>query len=78
MDSAPIGVVVAGILATEWGVRTYFVVVSLLASAPGVWIMLSRKINEVDKDRVKGSAVAEPPPATSPRGESPSSQNLGI
>jgi MFS family permease len=75
---APIGVVVAGILATEWGVRTYFVVVSLLASAPGIWIMLSRKINEVDKDRVKGSAVAEPPPATSPRGESPSSQNLGI
>jgi len=66
---APIGVVVAGFLATEWGVRTYFVVVSLVASAPGVWIMLSRKINEVDRDRVKGSAVAAPPPGTSPRVE---------
>jgi len=75
---APIGVVVAGFLATEWGVRTYFVVVSLVASAPGVWIMLSRKINEVDRDRVKGSAVAAPPPGTSPRVENPSSHNLGI
>lgn len=75
---APIGVVLAGFLATAWGVRTYFVVMSLVASAPGVWIILSRKINEIDKDRVKGLAVAEPPPATSPRGENPSSQNLGI
>jgi len=75
---APIGVVVAGILATEWGVRTYFVVVSVVAIAPGVWIMFSRKINEVDRDRVKGSGVAEPSPATFPRGESPSSQNQGI
>jgi MFS family permease len=75
---APIGVVVAGVLATEWGVRTYFVVVSLLSAAPGVWIMFSRKINEIDQDRVKGSVAVAPPPATSPRGESPSSQNLGI
>ncbi len=75
---APIGIVLAGFLATEWGVRTYFVVVSLVASAPGLWMILSRKINEVDRGRVKGSAVAEPPPATFPLGESPSSQNLGI
>src|ERR1019366_1468529 len=54
---APIGVVLAGILATEWGVRSDFIVMSLVASAPGVWIILSRKINEVDKDRVKGSGV---------------------
>jgi predicted MFS family arabinose efflux permease len=75
---APIGVVVAGLLATAWGVRTYFVVVSLLSSAPGVWIILSRKINEVDAGRVKQSEAAEPPPMTYPLGESPSSQNLGI
>ena len=75
---APIGVVVAGLLATEWGVRTYFVVVSLLSSAPGVWIILSRKINEVDAGRVKKSEVAEPSPVTYPLGENPSSQNLGI
>lgn len=75
---APIGLVMAGLLATEWGVRTYFVVVSLASAAPGIWIILSPKINEVDRDRIKESAVAVHPPVTDPRGESPSSQNLGI
>ncbi len=75
---APFGIVLAGILATEWGVRTYFLVMSLVAAAPGIWILLSRKINEVDKGRVKGSAAAAPSPVTFPQGESPSSQNLGI
>lgn len=75
---APIGLVLAGILATEWGVRTYFIVMSLVASAPGVWIIMSRKINEVDEGRLKESEVAERPPATFPLGENPSSQNLGI
>lgn len=75
---APIGLVVAGLLATEWGVRTYFVVVSLASAAPGVWIILSRKINEVDAGRVRKSEVAAPRPATYPPAESPSSQNLGI
>ena len=75
---APLGLVVAGLLANEWGVRTYFVVVSLVSAAPGLWILLSRKINEVDRGRVTGSVVAAPRPATSPLGESPSSQNLGI
>jgi len=75
---APLGIVLAGFLATAWGVRTYFFVMSLVAAAPGVWILLSRKINEIDKDRVKGLAVAAPLPVTFPQGESPSSQNLGI
>jgi MFS family permease len=75
---APVGIVLAGYLASAWGVRTYFVVTSLVSCVPSVWIFLSRKINEVDGDRVTGSAVAAPPPGTSPRGESPSSQNLGI
>ncbi|MGB8198051.1 MAG: MFS transporter [Acidimicrobiales bacterium] len=75
---APVGVVLAGFLATEWGVRNYFIVMSILASAPGVWILCSRKINAIDKDRVTGSEVAAPPPGTFPRGENPSSQNLGI
>ena len=77
-ESEYTGIVLAGFLATEWGVRTYFVVMSLVASAPGVWILLSRKINAIDEDLVKGSAVAAPPPATSLQGENPSSQNLGI
>jgi DHA3 family tetracycline resistance protein-like MFS transporter len=75
---APMGVVLAGYLATVWGVRTYFFVMSLIGSVPGVWIFISRKINAVDEGRVKGSVVAEPPPETFPPTESPSSQNLGI
>jgi MFS family permease len=75
---APVGIVLAGVLATSWGVRTYFVVTSLVSVVPGLWIFLSRKINAVDRDRVTGSAVVAPPPATFPLGESPSSQNLGI
>ena len=34
-DLAPIGLVVAGSLATAWGVRTYFVVVSLVSARTG-------------------------------------------
>ncbi len=75
---SPIGIVLAGFLATAWGVRTYFFVMSLVAAAPGVWIILSRRINEIDQGRVKGSAVAGPSPVTSPQGESPSSPNLEI
>ncbi len=75
---APLGVVLAGFLATAWGVRTYYVVMSLVGVVPSVWIFISRKINAVDEDRVRGSAVAAPSPVTSLRGESPSSQNPGI
>jgi hypothetical protein len=75
---APVGLVLAGALATAWGVRTYFVVVSLASAAPGIWIILSRKINEIDRGRLKGSEVAVHPRGTDPLGESPSSQNLGI
>jgi DHA3 family tetracycline resistance protein-like MFS transporter len=75
---APLGLVLAGFLATQWGVRTYFLVMSLIATVPGLWLIFSRKINEIDQGRLKGSAVAEPPPTKDPQGESPSSQNLGI
>jgi MFS family permease len=75
---APLGIVLAGYLATEWGVRTYFLVMSLVACLPGVWILISPKVNDVDRDRVKGSVAAAPSPETYPRDESPSSQNLGI
>jgi DHA3 family tetracycline resistance protein-like MFS transporter len=74
---APMGVVLAGYLATVWGVRTYFFVMSLLGSVPGVWIFLSRKINQVDEGRLKESVVAVPPPETFPPTASPSSPTLG-
>ncbi len=75
---APMGIVLARFLATAWGVRTYIFVMSRVAAAPGVWIILSRTINEIDRHRVKGSAVAEPSPVTFPLGENPSSPTLGI
>ena len=48
---APIGVVVAGSLATTIGVRAYYVIFSLVATIPGLIILASRKANAVDAGR---------------------------
>jgi MFS family permease len=48
----PIGVVVASEVASFVGVRTYFVIFGLICTVPGLWIMASKRINEVDADRV--------------------------
>jgi MFS family permease len=55
---SPVGLIVAGYLATRWGVRTYFVVMGLVCTVPGIFILLSRKINEVDGHRLR---VERPP-----------------
>ncbi len=75
---SPVGLVVAGLLANDWGVRTYFVVFSLACTAPGLWMVISRRINAVDAARVSATEVAEPPLTTSPPGECPSSHEAGI
>jgi DHA3 family tetracycline resistance protein-like MFS transporter len=54
----PIGLVVAGQLADVIGVRTYFVAMSIITVIPGLWILSSRRINEVDKDRINPVTVA--------------------
>jgi MFS family permease len=48
----PIGVVVASEVANFVGVRTYFVIFSIICAMPGLWIMASKRINEIDADRV--------------------------
>lgn len=50
---APIGLVVAGQLANVIGVRSYFVAMSLISAVPGVWILISPRINAFDAARVR-------------------------
>jgi nitrate/nitrite transporter NarK len=43
--------VVSGALASRYGARTYFVVIAIVASIPGLIIMASRKVNSIDEHR---------------------------
>lgn len=56
---APIGLVIAGQLADVVGVRTYFVVTCLICVLPGLYIMASKRINEIDAARVKPAITIE-------------------
>lgn len=48
----PIGLVVAGLVSSAIGVRSYFVLSALLTVVPGLYILLSRRINAIDRERV--------------------------
>lgn len=50
----PVGLVVAGQLARVVGVRTYYVVVSIIGLVPALWILVSTRINEIDVGRARG------------------------
>jgi MFS family permease len=56
---APIGLVVASEIANFIGVRAYFVIFSIICVVPGLWIMVSKRINAVDADRINPTAVLE-------------------
>jgi MFS family permease len=56
---APIGLVVASEIANFIGVRAYFVIFSIICVVPGLWIMVSKRINAVDADRINPVAVLE-------------------
>jgi MFS family permease len=75
---SPVGLVIAGLLAGEWGVRTYFVVFSIACTVPGLWMMISRRINAVDAQRVSATDPVEQLTTTFPPGETPSSHEVGI
>jgi MFS family permease len=49
---SPVGLIVAGFLASRYGVRDYFVVTSLVCFVPGLFIIISKKVNEIDVARV--------------------------
>jgi hypothetical protein len=75
---SPVGLVVAGLVANEWGVRTYFIVFSIACTVPGLWVVISRRINEVDAGRVSATRTVERSSTTSPLGEIPSSHEVGM
>ncbi len=50
---APLGLVVAGQLVNVVGVRTYFTISALVTILPGLWILPSPRINEIDGTRVR-------------------------
>lgn len=75
---SPVGLVIAGLFANEWGVRTYFIVFSLACTVPGLWIVISRRINAVDAERVSATQTVERLATTSPLGETPSSREAGM
>jgi DHA3 family tetracycline resistance protein-like MFS transporter len=56
---APIGLLVAGALANYIGVRTYFVVLAIICVVPGLYILTSKKINEIDAPRITPALVEE-------------------
>jgi MFS family permease len=57
---APLGLVIASQVANVIGVRAYFVVFSIICVIPGIWIIVSKRINAIDADRVNPVAVLEP------------------
>ena len=59
---APLGVVIAGALASSIGVRAYYLIFSLIAAIPGLLILISRRANAVDagrSDQVEAGGVDE-------------------
>jgi len=69
---SPVGLVVAGALTGAIGVRSYFVVMALVTVTPGLYILTSRRINEVDRDRVTPAPAAGPWPEAAAPAENPS------
>jgi len=57
---APLGLVIASQIANAIGVRAYFVVFSIICVIPGIWIIVSKRINAIDADRIHPVAVLEP------------------
>jgi MFS family permease len=48
---SPIGLVLAGILSSHFGIEHYFVAAAAICCVPGVLILTSRKVNEIDANR---------------------------
>jgi DHA3 family tetracycline resistance protein-like MFS transporter len=56
----PIGIVIAGLLANQIGIRTYFVLAGVICSLPGLYILTSKRINEIDEVRVNPAPTVVP------------------
>jgi MFS family permease len=69
---SPVGIVAAGALSLVVGVRTYFVVASIVATVPGLVMLASRTVNAVDRDRLTTGGAEGPAPTAGEPVESPS------
>jgi predicted MFS family arabinose efflux permease len=56
----PIGIVLAGAIADHIGIRTYFVVLGAICTLPGLYILTSKRINEIDESRINPATTEEP------------------
>jgi MFS family permease len=56
---SPLALVLAGEIANYIGVRTYFVVLGIVCLVPGLLIIASKRINEIDAPRLTPALVEE-------------------
>jgi MFS family permease len=56
----PLGLVIASVIASDVGVRTYFVATCVICVLPGLYILKSKRINEIDEKRVNPAPTAVP------------------
>jgi DHA3 family tetracycline resistance protein-like MFS transporter len=56
----PLGLVLAGEIANHVGIRTYFVLLCVICVVPGLYILKSKRINEIDEKRVHPTPTAVP------------------
>lgn len=68
---SPVGLVVAGSMASAIGIRTYFGVMSAVTIVPGLLILASRSINEIDAGRVRAGPAGALSPGEAAASESP-------
>jgi hypothetical protein len=57
---SPIGLVLAGILSSHFGVEHYFVAAAAICCIPGVLILTSRTVNEIDRNRGSSGVTTLP------------------
>ena len=57
---APLGPVLAGQIANLVGIRTYFVLLCVTCVLPGLYILISKRINEIDEKRVHPTPTVAP------------------
>jgi predicted MFS family arabinose efflux permease len=55
---APLGLVIASQIANFIGVRQYFVIFAIICVVPGVWIIISKRINAIDAQRLSPVAAS--------------------
>ena len=74
---APLGLVIAGEIANYVGVRAYFVAFCVICVLPGLFILKSKRMNEIDKKRVNPAPTAELQRARARRPASPFAHRSG-